>query len=125
MPVRFLLWQRESWWSFWRQRATATPLALATVLLLISWLEVAFAPQPLENTFVLRYSIYLGVNWLTDPGWLWLLPSLSTGMVLVNVVMSYTIGRAGLLLKYVWLWSAVAVAAGWWWLIWLLVRFNT
>lgn len=125
MRWSIFLWQRESWRAFWRQRTIVVPLLAAAVLVVVCWVSVSMAPKPLDNALVLRYSIYLGINWLTDPFWIWIVPVASTVTVALNVVLAYTIGRSGLVLKYVWLWMSVALAGGWLWLLWLLARFNS
>jgi hypothetical protein len=119
------LWQRESWRAFWRQPGVVVPLSLAVLIILTTWVVVLTAPTPFENSLRLRYSIYVGTNWLTGPRAFWLVPGFATLCVLSNVAFAYTIARRTLVLRYFWLWSAVVVALGWFWLAVLLRQFNS
>jgi len=119
------LWQRESWRAFWREPAIAVPLLLAGALVLAGWLTVLFKPTPVTDSLAARYSIYLGTNWLTYPWVFWVVPGLATVFVVLDVALAYTVARRTLVLRYLWLWSAVAVALGFLWLAVLLGRFNS
>ena len=125
MPHPLFLWQRESWRAFWRQRTVVVPLMLAAVLLVAGWLVALTRPAPLTVSLAARYSIYVGTNWLTEPWVFWLVPGLATLFVVLDVALAYTIARRTLVLRYLWLWSAVVLALGFLWLAVLLSRFNS
>jgi hypothetical protein len=125
MIQSFFLWQRESWRAFWRQRSVMTPLFSIAVILIITWVTVITAPISSDNSFALRYSIYVGINWLTEPFYFYLLPIVATIFVVINVFLSYTLARRSLVLKYLWLWATVFIVGGFLWLAWLLRSFNT
>ena len=124
MVPSFFLWQRESWRAFWHQRSVIAPLVLAATLVLATWVVVVTAPAPFENSFILRYSIYIGTNWLAAPSAFWWIPMLATLCLGINVFFAYTLARRTLVLRYLWLWFEVAVSAGWFWLALLLRQFN-
>lgn len=115
-------WQKENWRSFWRRPAIYMPALLSVVLVLINWyLASRFLAQ--EN-IILRYSIYVGANWLTPARWVFLVPGVASLVIIADLSLAYVIARSSLVLKYLWLWSAVFMAAGFLWLTWLLWRIN-
>ncbi len=119
------LWQREAWRAFWRQPGVAVPLVLSCLFLLATWVVVLTAPAPFANSLRLRYSIYVGTNWLTDRVGFLLVPGVATVCLVANVACAYTVARRTLALRYFWLWAAVVVGAGWLWLTVLLRQFNS
>lgn len=125
MLQSFFLWQRESWGAFWRQRAIMAPLLLVAVILVLIWIVVITAPISLDNSFALRYSIYIGINWLTEPRYFYLIPVVTTIFVVSNIFLSYILARRSLVLKYLWLWATFFIASGFLWLALLLKSFNT
>lgn len=120
----FLSWQRESLRSFLRQRNTLVPIAIAVLAVAATWVGVIRIPSYTNQSFVLRYSMYVGTNWLTAAYWFFMVPIVSTLLVLLNCTLAYLVGRNTLLIKYLWLWSAAAVALGFWWLSVLLIWYN-
>jgi hypothetical protein len=125
MLQSFFLWQRESWRAFWRQWAVMAPLLLSAVILVLIWIVVITASVSQDNSFALRYSIYVGTNWLTEPYYFYLIPAVATIFVVSNVFLSYTLTRRSLVLKYLWLWVTVFMVGGFLWLALLLKSFNT
>jgi hypothetical protein len=119
----FLLWQREAWRAFWRQRATFTPAIITGVLLAANWALVFQVPS--SELVIMRYSIYVGPTWIAPTRSLIIVPLVGSIFALVNLALAYVAGRSSVLLKYLWLWAAVVMAGGWLWLGWLLVRINS
>ena len=119
----FLFWQRETWRAWWRRPAVFLPGIIAAIFIIICWFMATRIIQ--SETFIMRYSIFVGTNWLTSSKWILLLPSLATVIVGFDLVLAYLVARSSLVLRYLWLWTAVFMAAGWCWLIWLLQRINS
>lgn len=118
-----LFWQRETWRAFWRRPTVYLPAALAFCLLVVTWYLVVRVWQ--QETVIMRYSIYVGTNWLVPAGWLYILPVLATITVLVDLILAYVIARSSLVIRYLWLWLAVFMASGFAWLSWLFFRINS
>ncbi|KKS74879.1 MAG: hypothetical protein UV47_C0004G0008 [Parcubacteria group bacterium GW2011_GWA2_42_80] len=119
----FLFWQRETWRAWWRRPAVFMPAVIATVFIIICWYLATKMIQ--SETLIMRYSIYVGTNWLTPGKWILILPSLATVIVGINLALAYLVSRSSLALRYLWLWSAVFMAVGWCWLSWLILRINS
>ena len=122
MKGLFLFWQREIWRAFWRRPAVFVPAVIAVIFLVICWFIASKLLQ--TETVIMRYSIYVGTSWLAPAKMIIILPTMATIIVLFDLVMAYLVTRSTLALRYLWLWSAVFVAAGSSWLSWLLLRIN-
>lgn len=120
----FWLWRRPLWRSFWYQRGVVIPLVLASGLVAVTWLEIWLMLPPITEAVVMRYSIYVGINWLGGPTALYLLPAFSTVSLVINVLLAYALGRTSSL-KYLLLWPSVGISLGFAWLGFLIVRFNS
>ncbi len=118
----FLFWQRENWRAFWRRPAVLVPAILAFLSLIFLW-YLSIKLLSLE-TVILRYSIYVGANWLVSGFWFIIMPSIATIMVLIDLVLAYFVSRTSLALVYLWLWTAVFIVVSAIWLCWLLIRIN-
>lgn len=118
----FVFWQRETWRAFWRRPAVYLPVVLAAGFVIANWFLVMSLPP--TETVIMRYSIYVGTNWLAVEWWKYAMPGTATLLVALDVALAYLVTRSSLALRYLWLWTAVAVAAGFCWLSWLLVRIN-
>ena len=118
----FVFWQRETWRAFWRRPAVYLPALVATGFVVANWFLVMGLPS--IETVIMRYSIYVGTNWLALEWWKYAVPGVATLVVVVDVLLAYQVARSSLALRYLWLWTAVGVAAGFCWLSWLLVRIN-
>jgi len=119
------LWKHESWWGFLRRRSIIIPSALAVILVGLIWLLAFLAPVSPAQSFTLRYSIYFGPNWIVSPAWLIALPAIASIIVTIDLFLAYIVGRGTVIMAHIWVWTAVAVAAGFMWLEWLLVGFNS
>lgn len=89
------------------------------------WLLAFLAPVSHLYSFTLRYSIYFGPNWVVSPAWLIALPAVASLLVIIDLFLAYIVGRGTVILAHLWLWTAVVMAAGFMWLEWLLVGFNS
>ncbi len=123
MVRTFLLWQREAWRAFWRQKATLTPAIITGAVLVAMWV-VTFQLPPSELV-IMRYSIYVGPTWIAPMRGLILVPLTGSLFAVADLAFAYLLGRSSVALKYLWLWSAVAMSLGFLWLNWLLVRINS
>ncbi|HLD85999.1 MAG TPA: hypothetical protein VJA28_00940 [Patescibacteria group bacterium] len=119
----FLFWQRETWRAFWRRPPVLTPAIMTVVLVALSWFMAARVLP--SEVAIMRYSIYVGTNWLVPAGWIFILPAIATLVAVFDFSLAYGATRASLILRYLWLWAAVFVAAGTSWLGWLLLRINS
>lgn len=118
-------WRRESWRVFWHQRTVALPILLAAGSVVASWLVAARTPSLPGESHVVRYSIYLGANWIGDDWVSFLPPLVATLFVGVNVALAYLTARRTLVVQQVWLWSAALVGVGFLWQTLLLAWFNS
>ncbi len=123
MKLSFLFWQRENWRAFWRRPASFVPAIVAVIFVVLNWFMATKLWQ--FDTVIMRYSIYVGTNWLAPGKWIFILPAITSFMVVVDFTLAYVLTRSSLALRYLWLWSAVFVAVGAYWLSWLLWRINT
>lgn len=123
MKLSFLFWQRETWRAFWRRPASFIPVLIALIFVGLNWFIAAKLFR--FDTVIMRYSIYVGTNWLAPGNWIFILPGLTSLIVLVDFALAYLVARSSLALRYLWLWSAVFVSLGACWLAWLLLRINT
>ena len=123
MVRSFLLWQREAWRAFWRQRTTLIPAGITGAILTATWV-VAFQ-LPDSELVIMRYSIYVGPTWIAPTRWLIAVPLTGSLFALLNLTLAYVAGRSSVAIKYLWLWSAVVVSLGFLWLMWLLIRINS
>ncbi len=122
MLERFWVWRREGWRAFWRRPGVAVVAAVAVLLAAVSWYLAWLVPP--ADSLILRYSVYVGANWLAEPGRRYLVPTLATVFVALDLALAYLSGRHSGLLRQAWLWSGVLVAAAALWLSWLLFRIN-
>lgn len=122
MKLLFWSWERETWRAFWRRPSSFVPSLLAIVSLLLNWFIASRMWQ--MGSVIMRYSIYVGANWLAAGKWIVILPATATVIVVLDLVLAYAVTRASLVLRYLWLWSAVFVSVGSLWLSWLLFRIN-
>jgi hypothetical protein len=118
----FLFWRRETWRFFWRRPSVLVPATLTVVLLVVNW--YVSAKYLTLDTVILRYSIYVGTNWLTPARWIFWLPLGGSLIAAVDIGLAYFIARNSLVLRYLLLWSAAFSAGGLLWLNWLLFRVN-
>lgn len=123
MKLSFLFWQRETWRAFWRRPASFIPVLIAIIFVSLNWFVATKLWQ--FDTVIMRYSIYVGTNWLAPGSWIFILPGIATFIVLIDLVLAYLVARSSLALRYLWLWTAVFVSVGAYWLSWLLLRINT
>lgn len=118
-----LFWQRETWRAFWRRPSVYIPAIIAFCLVAVCWyLAIKVLEQ---DTLIMRYSIYVGTNWLVPARWIYNLPTLSTISVIFDLALAYLVARSSLVIRYLWLWTAVFMSAGFSWLGWLLLRINS
>ena len=125
MSLFSFIWRREHLLAWLRQPRVWWPLVFSTAGVVISWWLALSLNLSNNEGVVMRYSVYLGANWISDAPLFVILPLTATAIVLVNVLLGYLIGRRTLLLGSLWLWSAVAWSVGFGWLIFLLVQFNS
>ncbi|MFZ5391529.1 MAG: hypothetical protein ACOZAJ_04640 [Patescibacteria group bacterium] len=118
-------WRKESWRSFWRQKLVWLPVGLTLLVTALSWLWLIVVLPKGALLSVIRYSAVLGPNWLAEPYYLYLVPGLASLFVLVNILLSFYLGRRALFLKQLWLWLGLFLAVGWLGLVFLLVWINT
>lgn len=117
-------WRRESWRVFWRQRGVYIPIILALIAVAASWFVVAMTPVQPGESRVVRYSIYVGTNWIADPWVSYMVPALATLFVIIDIALTYLTARKSVVLQYVWLWAAALTSLGFLWLTLLLAWFN-
>lgn len=120
-----LLWQREIWRSFWRQKSLWLPQLLTILTLGILW-WIILVIKINENEFaVVRYSVLLGPNWIADYASLLWLPLTATLLAILNSLLAYLLGRRTIIIKQLWLWINWVLTVGWLWLAWLLYLINS
>ena len=112
------------WRTFWRSPRVLIPVGLALIINLgILWLTVA--QMKTSGDIVFRYSIYTGASLLEL--WYYLLagPLLGFGIIILNTILAYSVGRYDTTVRYVFLWSTVLLNLGLAWLQFLLLLFNS
>ena len=120
-----LLWQREVWRSFWRQKSLWLPQLLTALTLLALWWVILAIKISQDEFAVVRYSVLLGPNWIADYKSLLWLPVTATGLAILNSILAYLLGRRTIIIKQLWLWLNWVLALGWLWLAWLLHLINS
>lgn len=120
-----LTWRRESWRVFWRQRGVFVPIIVALAALAAGWFVVAVSPVQPGEARVVRYSIYVGTNWIAEPWVSYYVPGVATLFVVIDIALTYLTARRSVVLKYVWLWAAAITSVGFLWLALLLAWFNS
>ena len=118
-------WRRESWRVFWRQRSVALPLLLAAGGVVASWLVSAAIPVRPGEYRVIRYSIYVGTNWIGGTAQSFLPALVATLFVALNVALAYLTARRTLVVRQLWLWAAALISLGFLWQSLLLAWFNS
>ena len=123
--MHFISWHRELWRSFWRQYSVIIPLVLTMIALVAIWFLAINFINSSADLVTLRYSLYIGSNWLASPKEFLYLPLVATFCVIADLVLSYLIGRRTIVIRYLFLWTSVGMAIGFLWLIMLLISFNS
>lgn len=120
-----LLWQREAWRSFWRQKSLWLPQLLTIITIIVLWWIILAIRINQDEFAVVRYSVLLGPNWIADSGSLYWLPVTATILAICNSILAYLLGRKTIIIKQLWLWLNWVLALGWLWLAWLLHLINS
>jgi len=123
--MRLISWQRELWRAFWRQYSVVIPLALTVVALVAIWFLAINFVNSSADLVTLRYSLYIGSNWLASPREFLFLPLAATLCIAIDLVLSYLVGRRTIIIRYLFLWASVGTAVGFLWLVMLLISFNS
>ncbi|HBV33268.1 TPA: hypothetical protein DIC39_02665 [Patescibacteria group bacterium] len=114
-----------SWRSFWRSPLIFGPVALA---LIISLASLWFTWQQLElgqGFLTIRYSIYVGANWVAPWFFIYLPPVVALLILAINTVLAFVLGTRHISLRYLLLTAAALASAALAWLQFLLVVFNS
>ncbi len=123
MWAKILFWKRDTWRVWWRRPLVYIPTFLAGLGLVLTW-YLAFQVV-VEDAVIMRYSIYVGTNWLAPQSWIYNIPITATAIVLIDLFLAYSLARTSLIIRYLLLWVGVFSALGFSWLAWLLLRINS
>lgn len=114
-----------SWRSFWRSPLIFGPLILALFISLASlWLTWNYLELG-QGFLTVRYSIYVGANWVAPWYYIYLAPVVSLVILVVNTAMAFMMGQRSINLRYLLITAAALASIALAWLQFLLVVFNS
>ncbi|MFH1112124.1 MAG: hypothetical protein V1712_03610 [Patescibacteria group bacterium] len=113
-----------AWRSFWRSPHVLMPLGLSLFINLITWLLPYWQLGSDNNFLTIRYSIYVGTNWLGAEYFIYLPALVCLLFIVLNIFVSYIVGRLNVFLRSIFLWQTVVICLAFGWLELLLIVFN-
>ncbi len=114
-----------AWRVYWRSPKVLLPLCLSLFINLLVWL-LPYWQLSFDNDFLtIRYSIYVGSNWLAPQYFIFLPALVYLLFIIFNIFISYLVGKASLILRSLLLWQTVIIGLAFCWLELLLIVFNS
>ncbi|MFH1866762.1 MAG: hypothetical protein ABIJ81_01625 [Patescibacteria group bacterium] len=114
-----------AWRSFCRSPNTLALIVVSLILNLVSWWLPYWQLELGDNFLTIRYSIYVGANWVAPWYYIFLPPLTGLLILIVNIILGYLVGRYSITMRFTFLWLAVMANLALAWLIFLLVVFNS
>ena len=114
-----------SWRSFWRSPLIFMPLVTALIINLLSlwltWRQLEWG----QSFLTIRYSIYVGANWVAPWFYIYLPPVVGLIILGANTWLAFMMGTRNISLRYLLMLVAALVSVALAWLQFLLVVFNS
>ncbi|MFA4936714.1 MAG: hypothetical protein WC575_00255 [Patescibacteria group bacterium] len=125
MPIHLNAARSFAWRAYWRSPKVLVPLCLSLFIDVLVWLLPYWQLSFDSDFLTIRYSIYVGTNWLAAKYFIFLPAVICLIFIIVNTFISYTVGKISLILRSIILWQTVIICLAFCWLEILLIVFNS